>query len=102
MSRGDRLGIVGLILACVGIGIAILWPTVRWIGWIAILAAIGLIVCWGVLELKRPKQLPSFIFVFGIPLGDNNSSAQRQAVNQLESQLFPSVPKFAEIGQRPN
>jgi integrase len=31
-----------------------------------------------------------------------STSAQRQAVNQLESQLFPSVPKFAEIGQRPN
>ena len=31
-----------------------------------------------------------------------STSAQRQAVNQLESQLFPSVPKFAEVGQRPN
>jgi len=31
-----------------------------------------------------------------------SGSAQRQAVNQLEDQLFPNVPKFAEAGQRPN
>jgi hypothetical protein len=73
ISLGDRLGIAGLILACVGIGFTILWPTARWIGWIAIIAAIGLIICWAVLELKRPKELPSFVFVFGAPLGDNDS-----------------------------
>jgi hypothetical protein len=73
MSLGDRLGIAGLTSAFIGIGIAILWPTVRWIGWIAIFAAIGLVICWGVLELKRPKEVPSFVFVFGAPLGDNNS-----------------------------
>lgn len=75
MSSGNRLGAVGLILACVGIGITILWPTVRWIGWVAIVVAILLVAFWGILELKRPKQLPSFIFVFGAPLGDNNSPA---------------------------
>jgi hypothetical protein len=73
MSLGNRLGIAGLILACVGIGFTILWPAVRWIGWIAIIAAIGLIICWVVLELKPPKELPSFVFVFGAPLGDNDS-----------------------------
>lgn len=31
-----------------------------------------------------------------------SESAQRKAVNQLESQLFPNVPKFGEVGQRPN
>ena len=31
-----------------------------------------------------------------------SGSAQRQAVNQLEDQLFPNVPKFGEVGQRPN
>lgn len=73
MSRGDRLGIAGLISACIGIGITILWPTVRWIGWVAIVIAVALIVGWGVLEIKRSRQLPSFVFVFGAPLGDNNS-----------------------------
>lgn len=73
MSRGDRLGIAGLILACIGIGITILWPTARWIGWVAIAVAVGLIVAWGILEIRRPRQLPSFVFVFGVPLGDNNS-----------------------------
>ena len=31
-----------------------------------------------------------------------SGSAQRQAVDHLESLLFPSVPKFAEVGRRPN
>lgn len=31
-----------------------------------------------------------------------SGSAQRQAVDLLESLLFPSVPKFVENGQRPN
>jgi hypothetical protein len=73
MPLGDRLGIAGLISAFIGIGITILWPTVRWIGWIAIVVAIGLVICWSVLELKRPKELPSLLFVFGAPLGDNDS-----------------------------
>ena len=73
MSLGDRLGIAGLISACIGIGIAILWPTAKWIGWIAVIAAIGLVICWGVLRFKRPKEVPSFVFVFGAPLGDNDS-----------------------------
>jgi hypothetical protein len=28
--------------------------------------------------------------------------AQRQAVDQLESQLFPNVPKFGEVERSPN
>ena len=31
-----------------------------------------------------------------------SASAQRHAVEQLENQLFPNVPKFAEITGRPN
>lgn len=31
-----------------------------------------------------------------------SGSAQRQAVEHLESLLFPSVPKFAEVGLKPN
>ena len=31
-----------------------------------------------------------------------SGSAQRHAVNQLEDQLFPNVPKFVGVAQRPN
>lgn len=31
-----------------------------------------------------------------------SATSQRQAVNQLENQLFPNVPNFAELAQRPN
>jgi len=33
---------------------------------------------------------------------DFTASAQRQAVDQLESLSFPNVPKPGEAGQRPN
>jgi hypothetical protein len=65
---------VGVILGCIGLGITILIPTVRWIGWIAIAAAIAIGTWWVVLEFTRAKELPSFVFVFGAPLGDNDSS----------------------------
>jgi hypothetical protein len=61
MSRGDRIGIAGLILACIGIGITILWPTARLIGWLAIIAAIGSGIWWAVLEFKRSKESPSWV-----------------------------------------
>ena len=31
-----------------------------------------------------------------------SASAQRHAVEQLENQLFPNVPKFGEVAERPN
>lgn len=74
MSSGDRLGVLGLILACLGIAIAALLPSVKWIGWIAIVIAVGLIAFWSIWEFRRPKQLASFVFIFGAPLGDNDSS----------------------------
>lgn len=73
MSLEKRIAIVGLILACIGIAITILWPTVKLIGYLAFLVAIGLGIWWAVLEVRRPKELPSFVFVFGAPLGDNAS-----------------------------
>jgi hypothetical protein len=73
MSLGDRLGIAGLISACIGIGVAILWPTVRWIGWTALISALVLVICWTILEFGRPREVPSLVFVFGAPLGDNGS-----------------------------
>jgi hypothetical protein len=73
MSCGDRLGIAGLILGLIGIAIAILWPTVKWVGWGAVVVAIGLGICWAILEFERPIVVPSLVFVFGAPLGSNDS-----------------------------
>jgi hypothetical protein len=96
MSLGDRRGFAGLILALVGIAITILWPTARGIGWIAIAAAVGLGICWGVLEFKRPKEVPSFVLVFGAPLGgqrltclDNDAQPLRsESSAQLRHRVF--------------
>jgi hypothetical protein len=72
MPRSDRLGIAGIILAPLGIAIAILWPMVRWVGWLALIVAIGLCLYWVAIELRQ--ETPSFVFVFGAPLGDNRSN----------------------------
>ncbi len=32
-----------------------------------------IILVWAKPEFKRPKEVPSFVFVFGAPLGDNDS-----------------------------
>jgi hypothetical protein len=52
MSLGDHLGIAGLIMAFVGTAIAVLWPDKRWIGWLALVLAAGLLVGWTVLAMK--------------------------------------------------
>jgi hypothetical protein len=59
LSLGDRLGIVGLIMAIFGIAITILWPDKKWVGWTFL--AVGILAClgWGWLEFKlliKPKS----------------------------------------------
>jgi hypothetical protein len=52
MSTGDRLGWVGLIVALLGIAVAVLWPSQRWIGWVCLAAAGLLGVGWVWHELR--------------------------------------------------
>lgn len=52
MSLGDRLGIVGLIVALVAIAVTYLWPDRKWIGWLSLLLAGSLLLSWAVLETK--------------------------------------------------
>jgi hypothetical protein len=67
-----RLGILGLLMAAIGIGIAVLFPTHYWIGWLSFGFAGIVAIYWLIWELTVPT--PSFPFVFGAPLGDNNSA----------------------------
>jgi hypothetical protein len=50
MPLGDRLGWGGLILALLGIAVAILWPDKKWIGWLSLCSAGVLLVAWGWME----------------------------------------------------
>jgi hypothetical protein len=55
MPFGDQLGIAGLIVAVLGIGIAILWPR-KAVGWACIVVAVILCGWWGVLEIREPQH----------------------------------------------
>ncbi|HZW95771.1 MAG TPA: hypothetical protein VFF64_22680 [Candidatus Eremiobacteraceae bacterium] len=52
MVLGDRLGLVGVILALLGIAFTYLWPDKKWIGWLSLSVAVLLIAMWGWLEFK--------------------------------------------------
>jgi len=53
MSLGDRLGLAGLAMALIGTAITILWPDKKWIGWLSLILAVGLLAGWAVLEIKE-------------------------------------------------
>lgn len=55
MSLADRLGWAALIVALLGIATIYLWPTQKWIGYVALAAAVVLGCVWGVLEIKERR-----------------------------------------------
>ena len=56
MSLGDRMGILGAILALTALAVTILWPDKKWIGWIALGFAMVLLLGWGWVEIG--SELP--------------------------------------------
>jgi hypothetical protein len=69
-----RIGIASLIMAFAGVGIAILWPSKRWLGWLCLFSATALGIYWGCLEflgrflawLGGPHGPRFYMFVGGI------------------------------------
>jgi len=55
MPFGDRVGIIGLIVAVLGVGITILWPK-KVVGWVCIALAVVLCGWWGVLEIQSGRH----------------------------------------------
>jgi len=47
MQLGDHLGFAGVVLGVAGLGITILWPAKRWIGYVCLVIAGLLGICWG-------------------------------------------------------
>ncbi len=52
MSLGDRLGIVGVVVALFAIAAPYLWPDRKWIGWLSLILAGVLLLGWAVLEIQ--------------------------------------------------
>jgi hypothetical protein len=60
MLFGDRLGLAGAILTLFALAATILWPDKRWIGWLSLSCAAGLLVLW--IRLEVGVDLPDFRF----------------------------------------
>jgi hypothetical protein len=58
MQLGDHLGFAGLAMALIGIAIAVLWPNKRWIGYLCLVGAVGLLIWWGTLAYKAKTESP--------------------------------------------
>jgi hypothetical protein len=58
MLLGDRIGLVGLVVALIGIAAFYLWPDKKWIGWLALCAAGVLLLIWLWLELHQKHERP--------------------------------------------
>jgi hypothetical protein len=58
MVLGDHLGFAGLVVAVLGIGLTILWPTKRWIAYVCFGFAVILGSCWALAawQLKRAEN----------------------------------------------
>jgi hypothetical protein len=102
MSFGDRLGILGLIVAVLGIGLTILWPK-KALGWACIVMAIAIGGWWAILEVHdnthpevvTVKTLPTITWPdpspieFGTPL----SKKQLNATSSVDG-AFVYSPTF--------
>jgi hypothetical protein len=68
MQLGDNLGFAGLIFGVAGVGITILWPTKRPIGYVCIAVAVLIAVCWGIISLRKEK--PAYPLKVDVKVGD--------------------------------
>jgi hypothetical protein len=84
MSLGDNLGAWGLIVCLIGIGITILWPTQKWLGWLCIGVAALLIIGWAALAIKGHRTTPV----------ESTSSLGSQAQPAIPN-ISPTEPDFA-------
>jgi hypothetical protein len=77
LDLGTRSGIAGVVLALFSIAAFYIWPTKKWIGWVCLVLTVLLLLAWAVAEFRsrrEPIPPPSFVFLFGVPLGDNAAS----------------------------
>jgi hypothetical protein len=53
MGFDSRIGIAGLAVGVIGIAITLLWPDKKWVGWLFLVMGFGILLFWGVTEIKQ-------------------------------------------------
>jgi hypothetical protein len=101
VSFGDQLGVAGLVMSFLGIGITILWPGQRWIGWTCIGVAALLLFGWASVEIteKFERKLPSAVAT------QPSTTVQPRANPATDKQATPkanpkphTLPPHLEVG----
>ena len=49
----SRLGMVGVIMTFLSIAALYIWPEKKWIGWVSLVIAAGLLLYWGIAEIQH-------------------------------------------------
>jgi hypothetical protein len=96
MQLGDNLGFAGLIIAVIGIGVTILWPTKRWIGYGCFVLTGLLGICWGVMAYqsrhKPTDQSPNKAAVAPPKWNTEPSPTPSVSVPKPQKQKVPVAP----------
>jgi len=72
MSRADRIGLAALVLGAFGVGITILYPQARILGWLFIVIGFGGCAYWGKTEIgewlqKRDQSIAARVLAGNLP-----------------------------------
>lgn len=110
-DRLDVVGfVVGVVMALVGVGVQILWPDKKWIGWLCLVVAGLVLACWASFEIKEKFGRESLLwvavatFAVGLLLGLWNNWNQGVTVFRIMFALvclgaiFTAVAFFARSG----
>ena len=65
----SRIGLAGLVVGVIGIAIAILWPDKKWIGWLFLIVGAGILLYWGVIELRHSISSTRASLIISIAFG---------------------------------
>lgn len=94
MQLGDNLGFAGLVLALLGIGITILWPTKRWIAYACFSIALVLCACWGLIAYRASKPVLQPTKALQVQPGSagGNTPSQIADSRSVHKSLKPAAP----------
>jgi hypothetical protein len=66
LDLSSRLGLLGVVLALFSIAAFYMWPDKKWIGWMCLIFAGGLVLAWGVIEVKEKIENQAISLVVSV------------------------------------